>query len=114
MAADIHLGPHAPDTAAAFYAFLEQAAQETDALILCGDIFEAWIGDDIIQRPPAWLETVIDTLRAFAQTTPLFLMRGNRDFLLCHQLSTLVLAHCLPGELIISIPQHDFVLGYGD
>ncbi len=114
VAADIHLGPHAPDTAAAFYAFLEQAAQETDALILCGDIFEAWIGDDIIQRPPAWLETVIDALRAFAQTTPLFLMRGNRDFLLGHQFAAHVHAQCLPDELIISTPQRDFLLAHGD
>src|SRR3546814_20295112 len=43
-------------TAQAFHAFLDQACAQADALILCGDIFDAWIGDDFaLTSPPAWL-----------------------------------------------------------
>ena len=114
IAADVHLGPHAPKTAAAFYAFLERAAQQADTLILCGDIFEAWIGDDVAKRPSPWLEAVIHALRVLTKTTQLYLMRGNRDFLLGEQFATHVNGQCLPDELIISTPQCEFLLAHGD
>src|SRR3546814_13393046 len=50
IASDIHLGPHTPKTRQAFFRFLEAASGEADALILCGDIFDAWIGDDLALR----------------------------------------------------------------
>ncbi len=114
VAADIHLGPHAPNTAAAFYAFLKHAAQHTDALILCGDIFEAWIGDDLIQAPPQWLSDAIDAMRAFTRSAALYLMRGNRDFLLSEHFAYHVGAQLLPDELIICTPNCHFLLAHGD
>lgn len=114
VAADIHLGPHAPETAAAFYAFLRQAQQQADTLILCGDIFEAWIGDDLIKQPPSWLTTAVEALRQLSTSTQLYLMRGNRDFLLGEQFAAHIHAQCLPDEIIVCTPQREFILAHGD
>src|SRR3546814_19598292 len=55
IASDIHLGEETPKTARAFYQFLESACDQADALILYGDIFDAWIGDDHARtNPPDW------------------------------------------------------------
>lgn len=114
LAADIHLGPHAPKTAAAFYAFLEQARQHTDSLFLCGDIFEAWIGDDVIYRPEPWLQTAIDALQRCSQQVDIYIQRGNRDFLLGQRFAQHIGAELLPDEVLICTPHCHFVLAHGD
>lgn len=114
LAADIHLGPHAPKTAAAFYAFLTRAAREADALILCGDIFEAWIGDDVIFQPSPWLQEAIAAFRQCSAQIPLFLMRGNRDFLLGNAFARHIQARWLPDEVLIETAATTFLLAHGD
>src|SRR3546814_19323982 len=47
IASDIHLGPHTHKTRQAFFRFLEAASGDAAALILCGDIFDAWLGADL-------------------------------------------------------------------
>lgn len=55
LASDLHLGPATPATAEAFLGSLQAAADEASALLLPGDIFDAWIGDDVIRAaPPGW------------------------------------------------------------
>lgn len=114
LAADIHLGPHAPKTAAAFYQFLAQAPEQTDNLILCGDIFDAWIGDDVISSPEPWLAQAIKALQDCGQRLNLYLMRGNRDFLLGQRLASHVHAQLLPDETIIQCGDLRFLLTHGD
>src|SRR5690606_14742912 len=81
LASDMHLGPATPETRDAFLRFLDQACAQADALFLCGDIFDAWIGDDLaLHAPPAWLREVLDALARAAAALPLWLGRGNRDF----------------------------------
>ena len=83
IASDIHLGPNTPATAGAFHLFLDKACAQADALILCGDIFDAWIGDDFaLSAPPEWLSETLTKLAAVSRRMPLWLGRGNRDFLM--------------------------------
>ena len=54
LASDVHLGQHTTGTAEAFRDFLKLAASEASALLLPGDIFDAWIGDDVaVVAPPS-------------------------------------------------------------
>ncbi|MGD2137168.1 MAG: UDP-2,3-diacylglucosamine diphosphatase [Gammaproteobacteria bacterium] len=77
---DLHLDPERPATTQLFLEFLGQRACQADALYILGDLFEAWIGDD---DDTAMNHAVIRGLRACAESgTPLFVMHGNRDFLL--------------------------------
>ena len=56
LASDIHLGPSIMRTNQAFYRFLKEAEAKADALILPGDIFNVWFGDDVaLRHPQPWL-----------------------------------------------------------
>src|SRR5690606_14073864 len=103
IASDIHPGEHNPGTAAASSRFLQRARHEADALVLCGDIFEAWIGDDhALNAPPAWLGQALAALRDTARDIPLWLGRGNRDFLMGPALARSLGAQLLDDEVLLS------------
>jgi UDP-2,3-diacylglucosamine hydrolase len=77
---DLHLDPERPAVTALFLEFLGKRARQADAVYILGDLFEAWIGDD--DETPLNLE-VIHGIRACVDAgTPVFVMHGNRDFLL--------------------------------
>ncbi|HUH60379.1 MAG TPA: UDP-2,3-diacylglucosamine diphosphatase [Candidimonas sp.] len=115
IASDIHLGPDTPATARAFGQFLDQACAQADALILCGDIFDAWIGDDFaLNDPPQWLADVIQQLSRVASRMPLWLGRGNRDFLIGNTLARHVGAQLLPGSVCLQTDSGDILLSHGD
>ena len=76
---DLHLDPGRPAVTAALAGFLLDNTHR-DALYILGDLFEAWVGDD---DDAALASEVATLLERFARSGPdLFLMRGNRDFLL--------------------------------
>ncbi|MER1966107.1 UDP-2,3-diacylglucosamine diphosphatase [Castellaniella sp. GW247-6E4] len=115
IASDIHLGEHNPGTAAVFLHFLERARREADALILCGDVFEAWIGDDhALHNPPDWLSGALEALRDTARGIPLWLGRGNRDFLMGAALARSLGAQLLDDEVLLSTAAGTALLAHGD
>lgn len=114
IASDIHLGPDSPATAAAFHAFLEQAAGQADTLILAGDIFDAWIGDDVIRQPRPWLETSLHALQTVAKRIPLWVGRGNRDFLISPHLTHAIGARLLPEPALLATDAGEILLAHGD
>lgn len=115
IASDIHLGPDVPATASAFYDFLDQACAKADALILCGDIFDAWIGDDFaLTSPPAWLAAAMHKLRQVSARIPLWLGRGNRDFLLGEDFARAIGARMLPEPVILDTTAGAILLSHGD
>lgn len=115
VASDIHLGPDTPATARAFHAFLDQACAQADALILCGDIFDAWIGDDFaLAAPPDWLSETLDKFKQVSATIPLWLGRGNRDFLIGTSLTRHVGAQLLPDPVCLETDAGRILLSHGD
>lgn len=114
VASDIHLGPESPATAAAFHDFLEQAARQADTLILAGDIFDAWIGDDVALHPEPWLRASLDALQAVAARIPLWMGRGNRDFLIGRDLLQQIGAHALPEPALLASDAGPILLAHGD
>ncbi|OHX11282.1 UDP-2,3-diacylglucosamine diphosphatase [Chromobacterium sphagni] len=76
---DLHL---ADDTPALNQLFLDTLAEwqgRIDALYILGDLFEYWVGDD---DDSAYLDAPLAAMRGFARHTPLYVMHGNRDFLM--------------------------------
>lgn len=115
IASDIHLGPQVPATAQAFHDFLDQAFAQADALILCGDIFDAWIGDDFaLTTPPDWLSPILARLRQLAQKMPVWLGRGNRDFLIGAALADHIGARLLPDQVCLDTDWGKVLLSHGD
>jgi UDP-2,3-diacylglucosamine hydrolase len=77
---DLHLDAGRPKITQLFLDFLETRASGSDALYILGDLFEAWIGDD---DQSDMNQSVCQGLRQCAASgTPVFIMHGNRDFLL--------------------------------
>ncbi|MGE8360419.1 UDP-2,3-diacylglucosamine diphosphatase [Pseudomonas sp.] len=80
LISDLHLEEERPDITRAFLHFLATRATETKALYILGDFFEVWIGDDAITP---FQRSIAQALRQLADNgTQVFLMHGNRDFLI--------------------------------
>lgn len=115
IASDIHLGSETPATARAFYRFLAQATDQADALILCGDIFDAWIGDDCARDgPPPWLAEALAHFSQTAAQIPLWMGRGNRDFLMDRTLTDMLGAQLLPDTVMLHTQAGELLLSHGD
>lgn len=73
---DLHLNAGEPGTVDAWAQYM--CRTRADAVIMLGDVFEAWVGDDGASRGSfeAGCGEVLDACRA-----DLVFMRGNRDFL---------------------------------
>lgn len=77
---DLHLSEEHPELAELFERTLAEWAGRIDALYILGDLFEYWVGDDDAGSP--FNARMLDALARFAAQTPLYVMHGNRDFLL--------------------------------
>lgn len=114
LASDIHLGPASPATTEAFIAFLDAAAQEASAVLLPGDIFDAWIGDDVIRVPPPWLACVLAAFKRASHHASLWIGRGNRDFLMGQELADAIGAQLLPDQVLLDTRAGRVLLSHGD
>lgn len=77
---DLHLEAERPDITRAFLHFLATRARTAEALYILGDFFEAWIGDDGMDE---FQHSIAHALRELADSgTRIYLMHGNRDFLI--------------------------------
>ena len=77
---DLHLDPERPAITDLFLDFLANRAIGSEAIYILGDLFEAWIGDDDTEPMN---QTVCQSLKACVTAgTAIFIMHGNRDFLL--------------------------------
>lgn len=77
---DLHLEAERPDITRAFLHFLSTRARSAQALYILGDFFEAWIGDDGMDE---FQRSIARALRELSDSgTRIYLMHGNRDFLI--------------------------------
>lgn len=79
LVSDLHLSPQVPATVAAFEHYL--GGTRADAVLLLGDVFEVWIGDDVLADPCSFESHRIAALQAAGRRCALAFMPGNRDFL---------------------------------
>lgn len=114
IAADVHLQPDTPDILAAFLAFVDVAGRQADALLLPGDIFDAWIGDDVLDTASPWLGALVDALSRTGQAIPLWIGHGNRDFLIGERLAAAAHARLLPAQACLVTDYGRVLLTHGD
>lgn len=78
---DLHLSPDRPAAVAAFHAFAAGPARDAAGVYVLGDLFDWWVGDD--QMRNRFAAAVVASLAGIAGAgVPVFVGRGNRDFLL--------------------------------
>jgi len=109
---DLHLSGERPEIISTFLRFLDEQASEADALYILGDLFELWIGDDAI---PDTMDPVIKKLAELTSAgLPVFIMRGNRDFLLNKQFEKLTGCSLLDDSAVIDLYGTPTLLLHGD
>jgi len=112
FASDLHLDPARPEITRQFTDFLAGPAREAQALYLLGDLFEAWLGDD---APDALGETVAEPLARLAGTgVAVFVMQGNRDFLLGETFCQRAGARFLADPVILTLGTRRVLVTHGD
>jgi UDP-2,3-diacylglucosamine hydrolase len=78
---DLHLSEERPEANETFFSFIEDKAAQAGSLYILGDLFEYWIGDDDLEQP--FNGVVAGFLRNLsASGVALYVMHGNRDFLM--------------------------------
>ena len=109
---DLHLSLEKPEITQRFLQYLQQQASHAQRLYILGDLFDAWIGDDNNTRPNPAIKSALKQLTA--QGTQIFLLPGNRDFLLGQRFATETGIHLLPDYTLIKIDDHPVLLTHGD
>lgn len=108
---DLHLDAARPAVTDALAAFLENNCQ-CSALYILGDLFESWVGDD---DDTQLAEHVRRLLKRFTDQGPsLFIMQGNRDFLLGQAFCRAVGASLLEDPCVINLHGEATLLMHGD
>jgi UDP-2,3-diacylglucosamine hydrolase len=82
---DLHLDPSRPAISECLLRFLTGIQGGARALYILGDLFETWVGDD--HPEPAYQPVKQALKNCNLAGTPVFLLPGNRDFLLGEQFS---------------------------
>ena len=110
---DLHLCDSRPLITKAFIAFLEKTARNAQALYILGDLFEYWAGDDAI--PVGAHKPIIDALKNLTeQGVKVFLMHGNRDFLIGKGFVDATGITILPDPSLVMLYSRRVLLSHGD
>lgn len=102
--ADLHLSENHRQVTDAFFAFLDKEAQNAEALYILGDMFEVWIGDD--EHTPLMDEVALKlTQFSDRNSTPIYYIHGNRDFMIGKRYAK--------QSSMILLPEHHVIDLYG-
>ncbi|ATJ82717.1 UDP-2,3-diacylglucosamine diphosphatase [Halomonas beimenensis] len=122
LISDLHLHPGAPAITDGFLAWLDGRAREAEAIYILGDFFEAWIGDDLLDlgdADPSGTAALAARIAAALQArseagTAVYLMHGNRDFLLGERFAEAAGATLLPDPSVVTLGDERVLLMHGD
>ncbi len=109
---DLHLEGGRPDIGGQFFEFLEGEARRAEALYILGDLFEYWVGDD---DPDPHYAACKKAMRALADSgVPLYLMHGNRDFMIGEEFASETGATILADPCPVDLYGTAVLLSHGD
>ena len=112
FASDLHLDSEAPWAIDAFLAFLDGPARSAEALYLLGDLFEVWVGDD--DDNPDNARACAGLARLTASDVAVYVLHGNRDFLLGEAFAQRTGVKLLPDPVLVDLYGTPTLLSHGD
>lgn len=113
---DLHLDVSRPHLFQLFDQFIDDIHDQAETLYILGDLFEFWIGDDILDMPVCepYLP-VLNKLKALSDSgVSIFFIQGNRDFLLQHKFMERIGGELLPDQQIINLYGVPTLIMHGD
>ncbi|MCQ4289381.1 UDP-2,3-diacylglucosamine diphosphatase [Pseudomonas stutzeri] len=112
LISDLHLEEQRPDITRAFLRFLETRAVHAEALYILGDFFEVWVGDDGMT---SFQHEIAAALRVLSESgTRIYLMHGNRDFMIGKAFCREAGCTLLPDPHIAELSGQRVLLMHGD
>ena len=110
---DLHLSENEPHITQLLLNFIRDTAPKANSLYILGDLYEYWAGDD--DRTTPFHQKIIGAIGKLSQQgTPVYIMHGNRDFLMDEQLATECHATLLPDPTLIDFYGTPTLLTHGD
>ncbi|MCE5180858.1 MAG: UDP-2,3-diacylglucosamine diphosphatase [Betaproteobacteria bacterium] len=111
--ADLHLCAEHPQTTRIFKDFLRNTAIFAESLYILGDLFEYWAGDDDLTDPHhAGVASALAELSRGG--TAVFIMRGNRDFLIGDKFAQAAQARIASDPTLTDLYGTPTLLTHGD
>lgn len=107
---DLHLGDDTPRTFDAWSRYMR--ATPADAVIILGDLFEVWVGDD--SREAGFEARCAEVLRTAAAARSVAFMAGNRDFLVGQAMLSACGVQALQDPTVLVIAGARLLLSHGD
>ena len=111
LLSDLHLQVTEPATFEAWRDWM--ARTDADAVLILGDLFEVWVGDDVLAHDP-FAQACAEVLRQTARRCTLGFMPGNRDFLVGDDLLQLCGVQRLQDPTVLVLGEQRVVLSHGD
>ena len=99
---DLHLQASEPKTLNAWQRYMQTTP--ADAVFILGDLFEVWVGDDVLQEHGFEYQCA-QVIWQTAARVPVFFMHGNRDFLMGAQMMATCHATLLSDPTVLTFQQ---------
>ncbi|MCP3669347.1 MAG: UDP-2,3-diacylglucosamine diphosphatase [Gammaproteobacteria bacterium] len=112
LIADLHLSGKRSATVELFLRFLKDEASSSQRLYILGDMFDVWIGDDDRTEPIPQIFKGLSDLAA--KGTELFLLKGNRDFLIGEGFCRETGCSLLHDPAVVNLASGPTLLMHGD
>ncbi|MFZ9550637.1 MAG: UDP-2,3-diacylglucosamine diphosphatase [Hylemonella sp.] len=116
---DLHLQNSELRTLALWQHYL--TSTQADAIFILGDLFETWVGDDVLATAPSSADSAesfeqacVQALRAASKGRQLFLMHGNRDFLIGPSFAQACHLTLLEDPTVLDFGNQRWLLSHGD
>lgn len=109
---DLHLQANEEATFSAWRSYMQRTA--ADAVFILGDLFEVWVGDDVLQDRSSFEAQCAHILKEASRDTAIHVMHGNRDFLLGDGFLRASGCNFLEDITVLHWMEQNYVLVHGD
>ena len=108
---DLHLQASEPATFNVWRQYMQTTA--ADAVFILGDLFEVWVGDDVLQAP-SFEQQCAQVIEQTSSRLPTFFMHGNRDFLIGSCMMAASNTTLLKDPTVLNFNHQRLLLSHGD
>ena len=108
---DLHLDASVPNRLNALGNLLVLESEKVETIYVLGDLVEAWVGDDDDSQ---FTEELRSVLVACNQRVAVYLMHGNRDFLIGKKFEKDTGARLIDDPIVVEVEGRRVLLAHGD